>query len=357
MPDYIDSGQILSNAARGAADFATAVPNAKLDLQAKQMQMDDYKAAKQQEASEKADLAKLATDPYGDITTRDGMGKMMKHIAETVKVYEKNGDGIKAAKAREDLTSLYNRFSENEKRQQEEMTNKMDQAGAIFGGVKTEEDLAQAKELLKKIYPDQAQLYDGLNMQQAQLIAKQSKKYMEEQRVQAAAQKEADADRYRKDEEERKRAKDAEEARHHRQEEDHQRREESIQQQRTRIAAAKEKRATNEGMKELKFQRAEVQRNITNTERQIADTERELKNYTDPNYEKNLPREERKARIQNLEDEKATFKNELNEYRTMLRETLPDALPKMGGSGQAKPASTMSDADQMALIAKVLRGK
>ena len=161
MADSYNVGQVFGDSAQGFANASVAMPDAQASLALKQQQVQDYKDKSARDSKERDDLAKLANDPMGDINTPQGMAQMGQHLQNLVKTFARNGDGQAMMKAQEDLVALANRSSEIAKRDEEERIAKIDRVGAIFGPVKTEEDLAQAKELLKKTYPNESSRGSG----------------------------------------------------------------------------------------------------------------------------------------------------------------------------------------------------
>ena len=185
MADSYNVGQVFGDSAQGFANASVAMPDAQASLALKQQQVQDYKDKSARDSKERDDLAKLANDPMGDINTPQGMAQMGQHLQNLVKTFARNGDGQAMMKAQEDLVALANRSSEIAKRDEEERIAKIDRVGAIFGPVKTEEDLAQAKELLKKTYPNERQYYENLTLPQARQVAAASSQWLQQQSVQS----------------------------------------------------------------------------------------------------------------------------------------------------------------------------
>ena len=353
MADSFNVGQVFGDSAQGFANAAVAMPDAQASLALKQQQVQDYKDKSARDSKERDDLAKLANDPLGDVTTPEGRGMMMQHLAKTVQTFERNGDGIGATKAREDLINLFNKSSEIAKREQEEKVARVNIVGAIFGPVKTEEALAQAKELLKQTYPNEKQYYENLTLPQAQQIAAASKQWLAQQNGQSQIAEREERERIRQQEADTKAKQEALNERKAEEAKRHNEASERLSNMRARIqaarAAASGKAKGSSEDKKLDSERKEVQRSLKNAETQIHDTEKELLDFKDPTFEKELRKDERQAYIKSLEERKANLKKEAEEYRTMLTNTAPKSLPPVGDQ-----KGGMSKEDQMKMIKSIL---
>ena len=339
MADSYNVGQVFGSSAQGMADAAVAMPMAKLDLASKQMAVDKQADDMQTRSQEKSDLAKLAaTDPAPqnlDPTSIPGMKWEAQHLQKLISTQERDGDGIGANQSRERLNALQKDVNAAMKTEQEQKMDKLGMANQMFVGIDSEEALKSFKARLPQyvengiIDPQMVPMLEQMDLPGAKAAAlktqagiKLYEAQIRQQTIDEKVREDKARDEQRKEDGERANRRTAE-----KKELDYAK----LKLSEVRVNLAKTKAAgTNGDEKELKYERSQAQKLVADQEKVANSAISELAKYSDPTFATNLPKDERKAQMKELEETIRTAKATADETRKLLKDTAPEVLKKLG---------------------------